>query len=462
MNIVLGLFALVFLYSLLPGGITPKETIIYGLWAGAIYLAWPFLRGLLTGTFRNIVTGTESLGRMIGTILYLIWTVLITILLIGPAMIFDSLVLLAPLSNFMWRFQPAIGIAIILSAIVLSLLGGFTRKTAKTIFLFAVVLGIGIVLFSYFADWYSSTKRLIVKVENGGVYLDPYDSVQVKKGDMINFAASGRYKAEVINHAGKTEIFKKSPKGNITDIGDFTGLGESRPRGEMYFEINSNKIILRDGQTKTVDFEGQVAIPIDGKLTVGFNDEPALLQKGTIRLKLLINKKGVIEEILTGEGWEKIKAIPDMPRRSLLWSLVLLLAIAIVIAVLTGRKTLSKAVWGLAILLLFAILADWFICGPGWTKIQSWAITIEAEPTRPLAGAFEVPAGEGPFKSTIFLREGEYVELKAVKGTPFLKSQSKGRVAIPSEGTVRPVIKGGGMTFLKQATTSVVAYKIYP
>ncbi|OGZ35478.1 MAG: hypothetical protein A3A94_00900 [Candidatus Portnoybacteria bacterium RIFCSPLOWO2_01_FULL_43_11] len=301
MNIALVIFGLVLLYAVLPlGGITVKETLTYGAIAGVIYLISPLLRGLFTRALGEATAGAEGLGKIIGAFLFLLWTALISLLFIGPILLLDSVVLLGPLSNFLWRHQPAIGVAVALSAIALSLLGGVTRETAKKLLSFAIILGIGIVVGSYVVDWYTATHRFIIKVENGGVYLDPFDSVQLKEGDKIRFAASGRYKGEVIDPTGKkTETFKKSPKGNITDIGDFVGLGESRPRGEMYFEINGNKIVLRNGQTKTVDFEGRVTIPagVNGKLTVNFNDDPSLMKEGTMRLKLLINTKGIGEQL---------------------------------------------------------------------------------------------------------------------------------------------------------------------
>lgn len=87
----------------------------------------------------------------------------------------------------------------------------------------------------------------------------------------------------------------------------------------------------------------------------------------------------------------------------------------------------------------------------------------KAVDSRPLSGAFEVPAGRGRYRTGIPIKKGNQLWFQPLQGRAVVwDGNLKRKIIIPERGTLRPCTKTGELVLLKQATSTKVAYKIYP
>ncbi len=226
-------------------------------------------------------SGINLLFREAGRVIAGVWLFIVGLLYVLPLNVLAVTTLLGPISAWAWRNQPfmaGLTIALIIGVI---LIGGGSIATTRRIQKW-LIAGLAASILLGFA-WENITKSIRFELridKNGIVRTIPFDAPFLKKGDVLLIYARGAYKTKfsLLRKGGK--IIPKvdriylptNPLGNPEEVGDWAGLGEDRPRGELHLRIGNSTYVVRGARPGGWDYEARFVVPADGRLGFVIND----------------------------------------------------------------------------------------------------------------------------------------------------------------------------------------------
>jgi len=225
----------------------------------------PILVGLLI--LRPVLAGaTAGVGGVFGTVSATVRRFLWVILglpLVVLIMLADT-ALLGPLAEWMWKYQFALLLLILLSALGIGLAGGtMGREVMIRYFSGAIIAAILAIGWSFWGGGLTNTEILSFTIKQGMVFVDPVRSITVKAGDELVLSVSGQScTVPVAAVAGGKKARKCFPPfGKFEEVVPY-GRDE-RARGELLLSITD-----RSGRVTRIPVE----ITKSGTTTVGLID----------------------------------------------------------------------------------------------------------------------------------------------------------------------------------------------